>query len=76
LSGLRKKNNQQVSPSGYGIHWPTLNEDLSIDILIRIIPLPITILRKSQKPSRQPCSGSQEKSLKMSLKTAALKFFC
>jgi hypothetical protein len=26
----------QVSPSGYGIHWPTLDEDLSIDGLLRL----------------------------------------
>jgi hypothetical protein len=25
----------QVSPSGYGIHWPALDEDLSVDGLIR-----------------------------------------
>jgi hypothetical protein len=26
----------QVSPSGYGIHWPTIDEDLSIDGLLRL----------------------------------------
>lgn len=26
----------QVSPSDYGIHWPTLDEDLSIDGLLRL----------------------------------------
>jgi len=26
----------EVSPSGYGIHWPDLDEDLSIDGLIGI----------------------------------------
>ena len=26
----------QVSPSGYGIHWPTLDENLSIDGLLRL----------------------------------------
>jgi len=24
-----------VSPSGYGIHWPTVDEDLSVDGMIR-----------------------------------------
>jgi hypothetical protein len=24
----------EISPSGYGIHWPSLDEDLSIDGLI------------------------------------------
>jgi hypothetical protein len=25
----------EISPSGYGIHWPDLDEDLSIDGMIR-----------------------------------------
>lgn len=25
----------EVSPAGYGIHWPTVDEDLSVDGLIR-----------------------------------------
>ena len=28
------RKNFQVSPSGYGIHWPTLDEDLSINGLL------------------------------------------
>lgn len=28
------RTNMEISPSGYGIHWPTLDEDLSIDGLI------------------------------------------
>ena len=28
--------NFKISPSGYGIHWPLLNEDLSIDGLLGI----------------------------------------
>ena len=31
----RKKENFEVSPSGYGIHWPELDEDLSIDGMIK-----------------------------------------
>ena len=27
----------KISPSGYGIHWPLLDEDLSVDGLIRSI---------------------------------------
>ncbi len=27
----------QVSPSGYGIHWPLIDEDLSIDGLLGIV---------------------------------------
>lgn len=30
------KNNFIVSPSGYGIHWPAIDEDLSIDALIGV----------------------------------------
>jgi len=26
----------EISPSGYGIHWPLLDEDLSIDGLLEI----------------------------------------
>ncbi len=31
-----EKNHYEISPSGYGIHWPYLDEDLSIDGLIGI----------------------------------------
>jgi hypothetical protein len=31
----------QISPSGYGIHWPLLDEDLSIDGLIGIKHAPV-----------------------------------
>ena len=30
----------EVSPSGYGIHWPLLNEDISIDALLGIVDAP------------------------------------
>ena len=33
----RTKMNFVVSPSGYGIHWPELDEDLSIDGMIESI---------------------------------------
>ncbi len=36
---LAREDEQQVfevSPSGYGIHWPLLDEDLSIDALMGI----------------------------------------
>ena len=29
-----QKNNLEISPSGYGIHWPDIDEDLSIDGLL------------------------------------------
>ena len=30
----------EISPSGYGIHWPLLDEDLSIDGLLGIVHVP------------------------------------
>lgn len=26
----------KVSPSGYGIHWPLIDEDLSVDAILKI----------------------------------------
>jgi len=38
LAGARAEDLQQfeVSPSGYGIHWPAIDEDISIDGLLGI----------------------------------------
>lgn len=32
----KERNNYKISGSGYGIHWPDLDEDLSIDGLIEV----------------------------------------
>ncbi len=32
-----QRNLFKISPSGYGIHWPLLDEDLSIDFLLKIV---------------------------------------
>jgi hypothetical protein len=32
----QERNTFEISPSGYGIHWPLLDEDLSIDGLLGI----------------------------------------
>lgn len=32
-----EKNLFAISPSGYGIHWPLLDEDLSIDGLLGVV---------------------------------------
>ena len=37
----------EVSPSGYGIHWPLLDEDISIDSLLGIV----------HHPERQPAEA-------------------
>jgi hypothetical protein len=31
----KKRQNFSVSPSGYGIHWPFLDEDISISTLLK-----------------------------------------
>ncbi|MDP2644661.1 MAG: DUF2442 domain-containing protein [Desulfobacterales bacterium] len=35
-----EKSNFEISPSGYGIHWPLLDEDISIDGLLGIAHAP------------------------------------
>jgi len=35
-----ERNNFEISPSGYGIHWPVLDEDISIDGLLGIVHAP------------------------------------
>lgn len=42
----QERNVFEISPSGYGIHWPLLDEDISIDALLGIIHAPER-LRKS-----------------------------
>lgn len=32
----------EISPSGYGIHWPLIDEDLSVDGLLGIVHTPET----------------------------------
>jgi hypothetical protein len=32
----RQKNDYKISPSGYGIHWRQLDEDLSINGLLKV----------------------------------------
>jgi len=39
--------NYEVSPSGYGIHWPDLDEDLSVDGLLGIQHAPKTKFEES-----------------------------
>ncbi len=40
-----------ISPSGYGIHWPLLDEDISIDGLLKI--------KSASKPLRKRTSFSK-----------------
>jgi hypothetical protein len=38
----QQRENFELSPSGYGIHWPDLDEDLSIDGLLGVVHAPAT----------------------------------
>lgn len=33
-----ERNTFEISPSGYGIHWPVIDEDLSIPGLLKMTP--------------------------------------
>jgi len=35
-ASIEARNAYEISPSGYGIHWPLIDEDLSIDGLLGI----------------------------------------
>jgi hypothetical protein len=39
-ASMAERNNFEISPSGYGIHWPTLDEDISKDGLIGVVHAP------------------------------------
>ena len=39
----------EVSPSGYGIHWPLVDEDLSIDALLGVKHHPAESKLRSQR---------------------------
>ncbi len=32
-----ERDTYEISPSGYGIHWPLIDEDLSVDALLGIV---------------------------------------
>jgi NAD(P)H-hydrate repair Nnr-like enzyme with NAD(P)H-hydrate epimerase domain len=47
-----QRQNFVVSPSGYGIHWPDLDEDLSVDGLIGVRHSPPLHERTAQDPTK------------------------
>ncbi len=49
-ASVEDRDKYEISPSGYGIHWPVLDEDLSIDGLLGIVnePREIEVKRPSQ----------------------------
>ena len=46
-ASVEERNMYEISPSGYGIHWPLVDEDLSIDGLLGIVHVPQTLLTAS-----------------------------
>ena len=52
----RQRMNYEVSPSGYGIHWPDLDEDLSVDGLLGIKHAPKAKFAESVAEDRPPVS--------------------
>ncbi len=36
LADELQRNFYKISPSGYGIHWPLIDEDLSVDALLKL----------------------------------------
>ena len=48
----KERNTWQVSPSGYGLHWPLLDEDLSIDGLLRAVGVASAQAAVHEPPAR------------------------
>ena len=42
-----QRENFEISPTGYGIHWPELDEDLSIDGLIGVKHVPPLVIAEA-----------------------------
>ncbi len=47
-ASAEEKSTFAISPSGYGIHWPLLDEDLSIDGLLGIVHTPAENVEDAQ----------------------------
>jgi len=45
----KQRENFEISPAGYGIHWPDVEEDLSIDGLIGVKHIPALVTVKTEK---------------------------
>lgn len=55
-ASAQQRMHYEVSPSGYGIHWPELDEDLSVDGLLGIKHAPKTKFAESVAEDR-PAAG-------------------
>jgi hypothetical protein len=51
-----ERNTYRIMASGYGIHWPLLDEDLSIDGLLGVVHTPPTSVTQGRQ-SPQTVSG-------------------
>jgi hypothetical protein len=52
-----ERNVWKVSPSGYGLHWPLLDEDVAIDGLLRLAsvpPAPATRRERAESTVHEP----------------------
>ena len=43
----KQREHFEISPAGYGIHWPDVDEDLSIDALIGIKHVPPLVIAEA-----------------------------
>jgi len=46
----RTKINFRLSPAGYGLHWPEIDEDLSIDAMIKSVATGRSSMQNSANP--------------------------
>lgn len=49
----KEKNNFKISTAGYGIHWSDIDEDLSVDGLIKQALRSITLKKQSSRLSAE-----------------------
>jgi hypothetical protein len=47
MDKAHNRENFEISPSGYGIHWPDVDEDLSIDGLIGVTHAPPHVMAET-----------------------------
>ena len=53
-----ERHRYEVSPAGYGIHWPLIDEDLSIDGLLKVAQMESTEAAR-QTPMRRPMAVAE-----------------
>lgn len=59
---FQQRNHWKIAGGGYGIHWPDIDEDLSVSGLLRGAPAPnVSKLKMQKKRSRQAVRRSIKK---------------